>query len=128
MAFDTEQLDQFAERRGTDGQILLLIEPRNRETGEIVPMGLWTGDDHQTFTVDGVEHFFLGAGAVIEVPPIRAGIGLEVRRHRVVLPPLLDEVKLALQIYQAAQARVRVWSQPMDINSGAPLSDPRRII
>lgn len=128
MAFDSAQMDQLAERRGTDIQILVLIEPRNRETDEIVPMGLWTGDDHQSFVVDGAAHVFWGAGAVIEVPLIRAGIGLEVRRHRVILPPVLDEIKVALQVYQAAQARVRVWQQPMDIDSGAPLSQPRRII
>lgn len=128
MTFDTAQTDQFAERSGTDAQILVLLEPRHRITGEIIPMGLWTGDDHQTFTVDGEEHLFLGAGAVIEVPPIRAGIGLEVRRHRVILPPMTDAAKLALQVYQAAQARVRVWSQPMDIATGAPLGSPERVI
>jgi len=128
MSFDTTQTDQFAERRGTDPQVLVLIEPRNRETGEVEALGLWTGDDHETFIVDGESHFFMGAGAVIEVPPIRAGIGLEVRRHRVILPPIREEVKLALQVYQAAQARIRVWVQPMDIDSGAPLSAPRRVI
>lgn len=128
MSFDLAQMDQLAERSGTDAHILVLIEPRDRVTGEIVPMGLWTGDDHQTFTVDGETHLFLGAGNVIEVPPIRAGIGLEVRRHRVILPPMTDAAKLALQVYQGAQAKVRVWSQPLDIYTGAPLGIPQRVI
>lgn len=128
MAFDSAQMQQFEERRGTDAQILVLIEPKNRETGEIEPMGLWTGDDHQFFTVDGELHFFFGAGAVIQVPIVRAGIGLDVRRNRVVLPPMLDEVKLALQVYQAAQAPARVWVQPMDLDTGDPRGAPYRIV
>lgn len=128
MSFDIAQTNQLDERSGTDAHILVLIEPRDRVTGEIVPLGLWTGDDHQTFTVDGETHLFLGAGNVIEVPPIRAGIGLEVRRQRVILPPMTDAAKLALQVYQAAQARVRVWSQPLDIYTGAPLGAPHRVI
>jgi len=128
MSFDASQSAQLAERRGTDAQILVLVEPRDRLTGEIVPLGFWTGDDHAQFSVDGENHLFFGAGAIIEVPPIRAGIGLEVRRHRVILPPLLDEVKLFLQDLRAAQARVRVWSQIMDLDTGLALGPPRRVI
>jgi hypothetical protein len=128
MSFDQAQIAQLAERRGTDAQILVLVEPRDRVSGETVPLGFWSGDDHQSFTVEDGTHLFFGAGAIIEVPPIRAGIGLEVRRHRVILPPLLDEVKLFLQNLQAAQARVRVWSQVMDLDSGLPLGLPRRVI
>jgi len=128
MALDSTQIDQLAERRGTDNHVLLLIEPLNRQTGATEPMGLWSGDDHQFFNVDGDLQFFFGAGAVIDVPMIRAGVGLDVRRHRVLLPPMLDEVKLALQVYQAAQAPARVWVQPMDIDSGLPRGTPHRVI
>lgn len=128
MSFDAAQSAQLAERRGTDAQILVLVEPQDRDTGAVVPLGFWTGDDHERFVVDGEEHLFFGAGAIIEVPPIRAGIGLEVHRHRVILPPLLDEVKLFLQTLRAAQARVRVWSQMMDLDTGLALGPPRRVI
>lgn len=128
MSFDTTQTDEFRERQGVDGQKLVWIEARNRQTGAIEGMGLWSGDDDQSFVVDGVLRSFHGAGAVIGIPPVRAGIGLQVRRHRIILPPMRDEVRLVLQVYQAAQAKVRVWSQPMSVHTGAPLSAPIRVI
>lgn len=122
------QQSQMAERRGTEAQILIWFRARNRATGLTEAIGFWTGDDHQNFLVSGEVRTYLGAGTVINVPPVRAGIGLRVRQHRIVLPPLLDEVQQLLRAYDPRLAEVEVHSAAFDIDTGQLLAPPLRMI
>ncbi|MBY6091081.1 hypothetical protein [Maritimibacter alkaliphilus] len=125
---DAYQLAQAAERQGTDAHVLLWIAARHRTTRVIEGIGFWTGDDHQTFITSGQSRLYFGAGAVIEVAPIRAAIGLKVQTHRVTLPPLRDEVRQALRAYEPRNAEVEIHVCPMDLQSGLPVSDPIRMV
>lgn len=125
---DPVQQDQLNERSGTNAHVLLWIEARNRTTGLPETMGLWTGDDHQDFLIDGAPRTYLGAGNVIQVAPIRTTIGLRVRTHRITLPPVTDEVRLLLRGYEPRQAKVEVHVCRLNIYSGAPLGTPKRMI
>lgn len=125
---DVPVFDQLAERRGSASHVLLWLTARNRETGVPESIGFWTGDDHQDFVISGQARTYYGAGAVISVAPVKAGIGLKVRQHRIVLPPLLDEVKQALRVYEPRQAAVEVHVCPMDIDTGDALGTPIRMI
>lgn len=121
------QIDQLMERRGTLSHVLLWLSARNRETGDIETIGLWTGDDHQVIMIGGEERLYYGAGAVIDPGILRAAAGLEVRYHRVTVPPILDEVRKALRGYDPRRAPVELHVCPMDIDSGAPLGPPVRV-
>lgn len=125
---DPEQLLQLEERRGTDGHVLVWIVGKNRSTGEDEAIGFWTGDDHQQFDVRGELRLYYGAGNVIEVPPVKAEIGLGVQNHRIILPPMTDEVRQALRVYEPRQAKCEVHSQPFDIDGTSPLGAPNRMI
>lgn len=119
--------DQLAERRGTDGQVLLWIVAKNRDTGAPESLGFWTGDDHQIFLVAGEVRRYYGAGNVIDVPPITASLGFQVRQTRIKLPPLTDEVQALVRQYDPRLAKVEIHSCPMDIDTGNQLGDPIRM-
>jgi hypothetical protein len=125
---DQSQIDQFAERRGTNSHVLLWIVARDRTTGADQPIGFWTGDDHRTFQIGGETRTYYGAGDVIDVAPVVAGLGLKVRHFRVTLTAATDEVRTLLRDYDPRRAPVEVHVAPMDIDTGAPLGAPKRMI
>lgn len=125
---DTAQTQQLAERRGTNSHVLLWIVGKNRTTGTPESIGVWTGDDHQFFDIGAESRLYYGAGNVIEVPPVKAGIGLAVRSHRIILPPMTDEVRQALLIYEPRQAKCEVHVQPFNIDGTSPLGARIRMI
>lgn len=127
MAYSTEAQQQLEERRGTDAHVLLWFQAKNRATGAPETLGFWTGDDHREFLVDGMVRTYYGAGAVIDVPPIIAQTGFQVRQYRVKLPPMLDEVKLLLQQYEPRHAEVQIHSAVFDIDTGNLLPPVKRM-
>ena len=127
MPFDETAQAQLEERRGTNAHVLIWLRARNRDTGAEEGIGFWTGDDHQVFTIQGVDRTYFGAGAVIEVDPIKAGVNEEVIYHSVTLPPLLPEIRQALRFYDPRLARVEIHVAPLDIDTDQPF-DPVRMV
>lgn len=125
---DAAQLAQFQEREGTEIHVALWVTGRDRATGAAESLGFWTGDDTEVLTVGGEARTYFGAGAVIEVPPIRASVGLAVRYHTITLPPFLPEVLTALRQYNPKGARAELHALPFDIHTGRLLGSPVRLI
>lgn len=75
-------LDQ---RSGHVAHWLVWVNARERDTGNPVAVGFWSGDDHQVFTIRGQARTYFGAGALLNVDPIRQGVGLQVQRQTVTL-------------------------------------------
>ena len=125
---DGVQLDQLGERRGTDAHVLLWIRARNRSSGLPEEIGFWTGDDHRQIQIGAELRSYFGAGDVIDVAPVKAGIGLAVRQHRVTLPPLVDEVAQMLRGYEPRLAEVELHLCLLDIDSANLLGAPVRMI
>lgn len=120
--------DQLEERQGTSAEVLIWFIARNRDTGADESIGFWTGDDHQQFSIGGETRLYFGAGAVIKIPPVKAGIGLTVRQHRIVLPPVIDEVQQLLRVYEARLAPVEVHVCTFDVYTNNLLGQPIRMI
>ncbi|UWQ73341.1 hypothetical protein [Leisingera sp. M658] len=127
MSYSAQAQLQLAERRGTDARVLLWFQARNRTTGAPETLGFWTGDDHQEFLIDGEIRTYYGAGAVIDVPPIIAAPGFQVRQYRVKLPPMLDEVKQLLQQYDPRHAEVQIHSAVFDLDTGNLMPPVKRM-
>lgn len=92
---DPNELALLSARQGHVAHWLVTISGRHRQTGEIETAGFWTGDDHQQFTVGGVTLTYFGAGAALDVPPIRQEVGLQVQYltcSLAVTPEVLDAV------------------------------------
>lgn len=125
---DTAVQSQFAERRGVEPRVLFWIEPRNRSTGQREALGLWNGDDHRDFLVEGETRTFYGAGNVLGLAPIRSVTGLDVIYHSITLPPFTDEVRIILDQYDGHLAPVRIYSVALDVDTMEPLAAPIRFV
>ena len=124
---DITQQDQLDSREGVDPKVLIWVRARNLTTDAIEGLGFWTGDDDQDFVVEGETRTYAGAGEVVNVPPIRAGIGIKVRRQNVEMPPFAPRVANALKAYALRKAAVQIHVQLMDVHTGNPLGAPIRM-
>jgi hypothetical protein len=87
--------------------VLFWAEARNRSTGQIEPLGLWSGDDAQVFDVDGDLRTYHGP-AMLPLPPIEGGVGLEIRQLVIPVPHLTPEVETLLRQYDPKLARAEI--------------------
>lgn len=122
--FDPDQAAYRATRTNLEARQLIRVAARNRETGATETMGLWTGDDHREIAVEGVLQTWFAAGSVLEIEPIRAGIGLEVRMLQVILTPFTEEASELLRGFDLRLAPVTIHEVLLDPLSGALVGQP----
>lgn len=107
---------------------LIWISPRNRTTGALVPMGFWTGDDHETFTVGGVSRTYFGAGNVIGLDdPIVYRTGLDVGSWQFSISDLTPEFDTLFRQHDLRLAPIEVHRQVHSLTSRARIEAPSRI-
>lgn len=124
---DSTSAAYLAARTGVASRHMVYIVARNRDTGAQEALGLWQGDDHLTIAIGGVNRTYYGAGALIGVEPIRAGIGLEVRMLQMALGPLTPEVAQLLRGYDARLAPTEVHRALLSLETGQMIAEPIRV-
>ena len=117
----------LAARTGLASRHMVHVIARNRTTGAQEALGLWQGDDHLTITMGGANRTYYGAGGLIGVEPIRAGIGLEVRMLQIGLSPLTPEVAQLLRGYDARLAPAEVHRALLSLETGQLIAEPIRV-
>jgi hypothetical protein len=117
----------FSTHTGVASRHMVHVIARNRQTGAQEALGLWQGDDHLTIAIDGVNRTYYGAGGLIGVEPIRAGVGLEVRMLQATLSPLTPEVALLLRGYDTRLAPAEVHRGLLSLESGQLIAEPIRV-
>jgi hypothetical protein len=117
----------LAARTGVASRHMVHVIARNRATGASEALGLWQGDDHLTIAIGGSNRTYYGAGALIGVEPIRAGIGLEVRMLQLGLSPLTPEVAQLLRGYDARLAPAEVHRALLSLETGQLIAEPIRV-
>lgn len=115
-----------AARTSTHAEVLVWVSAKNRTTGAMETMGLWTGDDHSVFTIRGQDRTYYGAGNVLQVPAIQAVIGLEVRTLQVSLAAVSPEVELLVRGYDPRFAPCEIHRAEYD-DDGNLLAAPERV-
>jgi hypothetical protein len=118
----------IAARAGTVARHLVWIVARNRSTNAPEAMGLWTGDEVRLFNVDGEVRTYYGAGALVQLEPIRAGVGLAVRIHQFSLSPLTPEVAQLIRGYDTRLGSVEVHRALYSLETEALVAPPVRLI
>lgn len=118
----------FDTRADFVSHVLIWISAKNRSTGATENIGFWTGDDHQSFTIDGGARLYYGAGDVLDVPPLTYEAGLSVRMHTFGLASLSPEVATALRGYEPRLAPVQVHRALFDAATGALVAAPHRVL
>jgi hypothetical protein len=106
---------------GICARYLLWFTARNRGTGAPEEMGLWTGDDNETFALDG-GRFYHGAGQIVQIEPFTLREGLEVRMQTVRLAALSPEVAQLIRGYDPRGASCEIHMALFDPINNA-LSD-----
>ena len=124
---DTASAEYLSAHTGVASRHMVHVIGRNRQTGAQEALGLWQGDDHLTIAIDGVNRTYYGAGALIGVEPIRAGIGLEVRMLQATLSPLTPEVALLLRGYDTRLAPAEVHRGLLSLETGQLIAEPIRV-
>lgn len=115
-----------AARVSTHTEILIWVSAKNRTTGAIETMGLWTGPDHEEFSIRGEARTYYGAGNLLQVPPIQAVIGLEVRTIQVGLAAISPETEMLIRGYDPRFAPCEIHRAEYD-DDGNLLADPERV-
>lgn len=104
------------------------VEAKNRGTGETEAAGFWNGSTDIQVSIDGVNRTYVGAGALLDIEPIRAGVGLDVRMHELGLSAIPDEVRQAVFGYDPRLAPVEVHRGLFNPDTNALVAEPQRVL
>lgn len=123
---DAAELTYHQARRGTIARFLVWIAGRNRTTGVIEHVGIWTGDDDQAFTIDGEPRSYFGGGQIMSVPPIIGEIGLNVRMLTIDFATT-PEVEQAVRGYDPGLQRIEIHRAVFDLETRNLVAPPERV-
>lgn len=126
-SYDGPTSAYLAARAGIVARYLVWVTAKNRGTGLPETMGLWTGDDHQVFTINGASRTYYGAGNLIGMEALRTGVGLDVRMHQIALSPLTDEVAQLIRGYDTRLAPVEIHRAIFDLETGNLVGSPFKV-
>lgn len=123
------QIEYRSRRDSVDIKTLVWITAKTRGSSPSpAAIGFWTGDDHQSFVIDGQTCPYFGAGNVLDVPKFSNKVGLDVTTYTMKMYRLTEEVEQAFSAYDARLAPVVIHRMEMDLKSGLPITNtPERI-
>lgn len=73
-------------RKPTMAHWLIYVQSRDMTTGDPFPIGLWTGDDHASITVENEARLYYGAQGDVMIPNITYGSGTDIVSGEIVMP------------------------------------------
>mgnify|MGYP006969357197 CR=1 FL=1 len=117
----------LAERRGHIVRWLLWVTAKNRSTGAAETAGFWTGEDDETFVVDGQSRDYFGAGGFFDLDQITYESGLNVQRQTLRLAPITPEIEQTLRTYDPRLAPVELHMAIFDPDDNSLVSITRAI-
>lgn len=126
-SLDAPTLAAFQSRVSVHNRILFWITARNRTTGLPEQLGLWNGGYDRSFTIGGVPRTYVGAGALMQVPPLVYQVGLSVRMQRMTLSPIDATVAAMIRTYDSRLAPVEIHRATFDPVTTALVSEPHRL-
>lgn len=117
----------LAARRPLLVHALVWITARDRATQSPESIGLWTGDDHQNFSIDGQARTYYGAGSILGLEDFTSNARLEVIEWQMQISPLHDQVIEAVRQYDARLAPIELHLSYINPETMTPLADPVRM-
>lgn len=120
-------LDHLTARKPLKVRRLIWVAGANRISGAIETMGLWTGDDHQDFVINGETRTYFGAGNIISIDGLRRSAGLEVRSVNLTLSSISPEVEMMIRGYDVRLAPVEIHRIYFDPETDQTLGTPLRV-
>lgn len=126
-SYDAPTLAALQTRAGICTRILIWVVAKNRVSGLPETLGLWTGAQDRTFTINAASRSYIGAGPIMQIPPIRMQAGLSVRMQRMTLSPLTQVVTDLIRTYEARFAPIEVHRALFSTDDGALIAPPHRV-
>lgn len=126
-SFDAPTLAQFTNRTALTARILIWAVARNRGSGVEESLGLWTGAQDASFTIGGTPRTYVGAGSIMEIPPIVSQTGIAVRMQRFSLSPLSPAVATLIRTYDARFAKIEIHRALFDPVTGVLVAEPHQL-
>lgn len=126
-SYSSPELAYLTSRNGFVARGLLWVQARNRSTGAVETMGLWTGEEDREFTIGGSTRTYHGAGGLLGLDQIVMQTGLTVRMQRVSLAPIATEVAQLLRGYDAGLAPAEIHRALFDPMTGDLVAEPKRL-
>ena len=123
----TGTLAHLQARDGLAAYALVWAQARNRISGAVETLGLWTGAQDRSFTIGGDARAYVGAGGLAGVPPITMQAGLAVRMQQLRLAPVTPEVVQLIRGYDARHAPVEVHVAFFDPRTRVLVEEPTRV-
>lgn len=114
-------------RAGTLAHGLIHITAKTRDTGLPAPIGFWTGDDQQAFTINNVSRTYHGAGDALDLGETVSEVGIVVRTRTVRLSGLSSKVREMAKDYEARLAPVEIHRAEFDTLTNALIDAPQRV-
>ena len=126
--YGSATLTNLQARGGIVSRVLIWFSARNRSTNAVETMGLWTGADHETITINAASRLYYGAGNVVELPQLTFQAGLAVRIHRLGLSPLTPEVMQLIRGYDVRFAPVDIHRALYSTDTRLLIEEPHRLL
>lgn len=126
-ALPTEIQQLLARRDGIIVHNLFLLSARNRSTNAMEQIGIWTGADHQVFTVEGNPYTFYGAGDFLSADTLKTDRGLNIRKLALNLSPFTPEVQKALMEYDPKMGPASMYLAFFDPLTNNMVANPWRV-
>lgn len=90
-------------------EFFVYVTAKEFDTGASQELGLWTGADDFTTSIDGVSRTFLGSGSMLSIPNFTYSIGLDVQTQKMGFSILSPEVTNLIRGYDARFAPIQVY-------------------
>ncbi|MFN3971240.1 MAG: hypothetical protein ACK4L4_07700 [Gemmobacter sp.] len=122
---DPALLSLLQARRGLIARLLFWVIPKDRTTGDPVPVGFTSSVTPMEVTIGAETRTYEAAGGLFRSAPIRAGAGLQVRMHTVSLAGITPEAELILRGYDPRLAPAELHRLVLDPETMAPAGPPQ---
>lgn len=125
LPFEVQQYLQM--NSGVKVRQLLWIAAKNRTTGAREYLGLWSGDDHQEFTVEGELRTYYGCGQFVDFGQLQVESTLNIRKLSAIVSPITPEVETVLRQYDPKFAPVQLHLALFNPETNNMLPFPLRV-
>ncbi len=125
--FDAPTLAALQNRSERMMRVLVRVTARNRTTGLPEELCLWNGGYDRSFTIGGIARTYVGAGALMQIPPLVYQVGLTVRMQRLTLSPIDPTVAAMVRQYDTRLAPIQIHRAVFDPVTTLLVSEPHRL-
>lgn len=122
-----EWTNYLAGNSGIKVRQLFWVTARNRDTNADETIGIWSGEDHQQFVIDGNTRTYYGSGNFLDFGQLMIESTLKVRKLVVTVSGISPEIDTVLRTYDPKFAPVEVHIAIFNTETNNLVSVPLKV-